>query len=193
MIMGRGLAAGIHPVDGDFVTYRLAALAAEGERDRPEERRSALLARFANWPFGIPELIAATPQDAFLRTDLYDRPPLPTWSRGPVTLLGDAAHPTTPYLGQGACLAIEDAMVLARMLCSGDDIPSALHAYEWERVARTAAIVRRSRFWGSIQRWRHPLAVHCRDLLYSYGSRLGQNQLFLSQLAYDAGALPRFL
>src|SRR5262249_50635299 len=72
---------------------------------------------------------------------LFDRDPLPAWSKQRVTLLGDAAHPMLPFLGQGAAMAIEDAYVLARELArSPDDLAAALQAYEAERVPRTARV-----------------------------------------------------
>jgi salicylate hydroxylase len=72
---------------------------------------------------------------------LFDRDPLAAWSRGRVTLLGDAAHPMLPFLGQGAAMAIEDGYVLARELArSPDDLAAALRAYEAERVPRTTMV-----------------------------------------------------
>ena len=82
---------------------------------------------------------------------LFDRDPLPTWSRQRVTLLGDAAHPMLPFLGQGVAMAIEDAYVLARELArSPHDIASALRAYEAERVPRTSQVQMASRERGRI-------------------------------------------
>ncbi len=77
---------------------------------------------------------------------IYDRDPLPQWSRGRVTLLGDAAHPTMPTLAQGANMAIEDGYVLARNLVRhGDDIAAALDAYTVERKPRTDWVTLKSR------------------------------------------------
>jgi salicylate hydroxylase len=72
---------------------------------------------------------------------LFDRDPMPLWSKLRVTLLGDAAHPMLPFLGQGAAMAIEDGYVLARELArSPQDIPAALRAYEAERVPRASQV-----------------------------------------------------
>ena len=72
---------------------------------------------------------------------LFDRDPLPRWTTHRVTLLGDAAHPMLPFLGQGAAMAMEDAYVLARELArTPDDIESALRAYEVERIPRTSRV-----------------------------------------------------
>ncbi len=75
---------------------------------------------------------------------LFLRDPLPQWSRGNVTLLGDACHATLPYLAQGANMALEDGLVLARALSDVASIPEALQRYEAARVERTTRIVRRS-------------------------------------------------
>jgi salicylate hydroxylase len=77
-----------------------------------------------------------------MKSALYIRDPLPRWSDGAVTLLGDACHPMMPFMAQGACQAIEDAVVLARVLdgAKGKDIPPRLQAYEEARKPRTAAI-----------------------------------------------------
>jgi salicylate hydroxylase len=85
---------------------------------------------------------------------LHDREPRPGWTRGKVALLGDAAHPTLQYLAQGACMAIEDSVVLsgllAKALGKGGDVPAALQAYEKERYLRTARVTITSRIFGDI-------------------------------------------
>ena len=80
--------------------------------------------------------------DSVMKSALYIRDPLPRWSRGAVTLMGDACHPMMPFMAQGACQAIEDAVVLARALngAKADDASHRLHVYEETRKARTATI-----------------------------------------------------
>lgn len=79
------------------------------------------------------------------RSALHVREPMPRWSQGRAAVMGDAAHPMVPFMAQGACMAIEDAVVLARALDeSADDVPAALRAYEGARRDRTAAIQRNS-------------------------------------------------
>lgn len=80
------------------------------------------------------------------RSALHVRDPMPRWSQGRVTILGDAAHPMVPFMAQGACMAIEDAVVLARALehARGVAIPAALQAYEAARRERTARVQRGS-------------------------------------------------
>jgi salicylate hydroxylase len=97
---------------------------------------------FADWHPDIQTMIHAI--DTPYKWALLGREPLPRFSIGRATLLGDAAHPTLPFLAQGANMAIEDAMILARCLAHHADIPTALRAYEAARLERTAAIVRGS-------------------------------------------------
>lgn len=97
------------------------------------------LAEFAGWDQRLTGLIRAggTPG----RWALLDRAPLPRWSEGGVTLLGDAAHPMFPFFAQGAAQAIEDAVVLARCLADGRDDPAAaLRRYEEIRIPRTTRL-----------------------------------------------------
>ena len=104
-----------------------------------EQGDKADLARdFAGWPDPVGPLIAAVPEA--WRWALFDRPPMPHWSKGRATLLGDAAHPMLPSFAQGASQAIEDAEALARQLAGGGDPASALAAYESERRERTARV-----------------------------------------------------
>ena len=106
---------------------------------------AALTAHFAGWDPVIGEVIAAIsgPGGSGFRWAMYDRAPLPRWSRGRLTLLGDAAHPMLPHLGQGVNQALEDGLALAALLgsCSSSaGVPHALAAYEQLRRERTARV-----------------------------------------------------
>jgi salicylate hydroxylase len=87
----------------------------------------------------------ATPPDQCFKWGLFDRDPLPTWTSGRVTLLGDAAHPITPFLGQGAVMALEDALLFARAVAAAGSIPEALARYEQARVTRANHVLLASR------------------------------------------------
>ncbi len=100
------------------------------------------LADFVGWHDDVRTLIRAI--DAHYLWALMVREPLHRWVAGHVALLGDAAHPTLPFLAQGAGMAIEDGLVLARALQAFDDVPTALAAYRDARHARTARVVRGS-------------------------------------------------
>src|SRR5215470_144836 len=106
---------------------------------------AVLRREFAGWDPRIERLLAQV--RTTFRWALYDREPLPTWTRGRLTLLGDAAHPMLPHLGQGANQAIEDGMALATILKRADraSAPAALLAYERLRRERVAAVQRGAR------------------------------------------------
>lgn len=117
------------------------------------------------WHAPIPALIEATDPASLMRHELLYLDPLPrTYVRGRVALLGDAAHAMTPHLGQGACQALEDAVVLAKALArSSADVDAGLSAYDRERRPRTAAIARRSAWMARIVTLRGAAAA-VRDL-----------------------------
>jgi len=93
----------------------------------------------------VGEVVVATPPGSIVYNEVRDLLPYRRWGAGRVTLLGDAAHPMLPTLGQGACQTIEDAAALVRCLCSYTHVETALRAYEDQRSRRAAAFVRASR------------------------------------------------
>jgi salicylate hydroxylase len=108
-----------------------------------------LAKRFKDWSQEAHEVIR--PGDSWLRWPLFDRPPIPSWSRGRVALLGDAAHPMLPYLAQGAAQAIEDAKVLADSFAGAPTDPCrALANYCAARMARASRVQSASRAQGQI-------------------------------------------
>lgn len=106
---------------------------------------SELQADFAGWHETVRRLIDNMDPQACFKWALFDRPPMSAWSDGRVTLLGDACHPTLPFMAQGAAMAIEDAAVLARCLVEGDGVSGSLRRYESLRRARTARVQAGSR------------------------------------------------
>lgn len=99
---------------------------------------------FRGWHPIIQTVIDAADRDQCYRWSLHNRPPIMDWSTARVTLLGDAAHPTLPYLAQGAVMAIEDGAILMRALDMSDSLPDALQLYQRNRIDRTARIVTQS-------------------------------------------------
>lgn len=165
---GRGTRFGCAHIGRGRVYWFATANSREGEKDGPlgdpVGPKAKLLHRFGDWHRPIRELIEATDEGAISRTDIYDREPLgERWGEGRVTLLGDAAHPMTPNLGQGACQAVEDAVVLARCLHEGGATAEALRRYERLRYDRVAMIVRRSRRVGAVGQLENPLLCRLRD------------------------------
>ncbi len=159
---GRGARFGAVGVGRGRVYWFATANAAPGGRDG--DVRAELLARFGAWHEPIGALLEATDPATVQRLDIADRPPLAAWGRDAVTLLGDAAHATTPNLGQGACLAFEDAIVLRDALALDVPTADALRRYEATRNPRAAFIIRRSRALGRVGQLRQPLLCAARDL-----------------------------
>jgi salicylate hydroxylase len=104
-----------------------------------------LLREYEGWYEDVRTIIRSSPPDGIYKWALFDREPLPGWTRGRVTLLGDAAHPMLPFLGQGAAMGIEDGLVLARAFAAAGSLDEALQRYEQARRARTTEVMLQSR------------------------------------------------
>jgi 2-polyprenyl-6-methoxyphenol hydroxylase-like FAD-dependent oxidoreductase len=187
-IYGGGRRFGIGPVGLGRTGWWATANETEAAAEVPSEHQKKLLKLFEGWCAPVRELIEATPSEAILRNPTYDRPPAPRWGDGRVTLLGDAAHPLTPNFGQGGCMAIEDAVVLARCLSKYGDAARALRVYEAHRRTRTARVARYSLLYGAVGQWQSPAAVALRArLLSSVPESVGRRLLRLI-FDYDAYA-----
>jgi salicylate hydroxylase len=108
-----------------------------------------LKADYKGWHPIIQTVIELADRDQCFRWSLHNRPPIRNWSTARATLLGDSAHPTLPYLAQGAVMAIEDGAVLMRALSMTKTISDAVQMYQRNRIDRTARIVTQS----SENRW----------------------------------------
>ncbi|MGM0557902.1 MAG: FAD-dependent monooxygenase [Myxococcota bacterium] len=162
---GAGERFGIVPI-GFGETYWFAVADAPAGGSDGADPQAELLERFDGWPAMISTLIEATPARDIIRTDIFDRQTLDRWTVGRATLLGDAAHPMTPDLGQGAGQAIEDAVVLAEVLAQADDIEAGLQEYSAARRERANWFVERSRKMGQVAQWSNPVARAARHLLF---------------------------
>jgi 2-polyprenyl-6-methoxyphenol hydroxylase-like FAD-dependent oxidoreductase len=172
---GRGERFGIVNIGSGEIYWFAVANAEAGGADA--DVREELLARFGGWHEPVAAIVRATPAARILRTDISDRDPIDCWHRGPVVLLGDAAHPMTPNLGQGAGQAIEDAVVLDQCLSAGPTIDAAVRRYEVRRVSRANRLVLASRRVGAIAQWQNAAAVWLRDT----GMRLTPASVAISQ------------
>lgn len=161
---GRGQRFGLVQLDGDRV-YWWGTLNMPPAEARDWRGGKAEIARaYAGWAEEVTAAIAATPESAIISVPARDRPPLERWGDGPVTLLGDAAHPMLPSLGQGAGVAVEDAVVLAHCLREATDLPGALRRYEAARRERARWMVREAYSLSRIEQVAHPLADLARRL-----------------------------
>jgi salicylate hydroxylase len=138
--------------------------------------QAEVLDRYAGWHDSLLRLFAAG--QAWYKWALYDREPMPRWTRGRVTLLGDAAHPMLPYLGQGACQTLEDAAVLATALSADPgDLVAALARYERTRRPRTSRVVLTARERGLSNHLPSRSAAFRRDLAIAVRRRLNRRDL----------------
>jgi 2-polyprenyl-6-methoxyphenol hydroxylase-like FAD-dependent oxidoreductase len=185
VIFGRGARFLHYSVGSKCVYWEGIFATPPGGHDPEGGRKEAVIARFAGWREPVQAIVAATREEAIGRVDIYHRKPIKSWGAGRVTLLGDAAHPMTNALGQGANQAIEDALVLAGCLTGDRDAAAALRAYERRRVARTAKMVKLSSFMTALSRLENPAVVAARNawLRVSLGTFVYRN--LQRDMAYD--------
>jgi 2-polyprenyl-6-methoxyphenol hydroxylase-like FAD-dependent oxidoreductase len=138
---------------------RLSGPARGAKREKAE-----LQALCHTWHEPIEAIIAATEETALVQRDVYDCKPLSRWGQGAITLVGDAAHPITTSLAQGACQAIEDAGVLGSCL-QADPVLPALCNYEQARIGRATNMVKLARRLAKLEQWDYPLVSWVRNLL----------------------------
>ncbi|HEX8072099.1 MAG TPA: FAD-dependent monooxygenase [Pyrinomonadaceae bacterium] len=163
--LGRGSRFGIVPIGRGRVYWYATENVPAGQAQPQGERKGHLLRRFEGWHEPVKRLIEVTPDEHVLRNDIYDIEPMRSWHAGRVVLLGDAAHPTTPNMGQGACMAIESAFTLARSISEAVEVEGALGTYERARMKRTAWVTRQSRMAGRVGQVEGRVACAARDLL----------------------------
>ena len=145
LTLGRGQQVGLLPLPDERV-YWFVIVNSDQPNKQFADEQAEVLRLVKGWHPPIPALVKATPPEQVLHNDIVDLDPLETFVRDRVVLLGDAAHAMPPDLGQGACQAIEDAVVLASALASAE-LPAALAQYDEARRARTqpmAAAARQS-------------------------------------------------
>lgn len=162
---GMGARFGIVRVDKSRIYWFATFNQPAGEKSTGEQRKAKLLRLFRNWHEPIHHLLDVTPAEVILQNDIHDIPPVASWTEGRVTLLGDAAHATTPNMGQGACMAIESAYVLSRSLKVESDHRSVLRRYENERHERTAWITNTSWMIGRGGQIENPILCAVRNFL----------------------------
>lgn len=162
---------GITDVGAGEVYWFGVIVVPEGQTDSAAGRKQDVLERFARFPDPIPRLIEETAEEEIFRNDISDIDPMEKWGEGRVTLLGDAAHATTPNMGRGASEAIEDAAVLAECLSGlealddGEALCRALRDYEQRRMGPTAKIQSGARRIGNMASWRDPVRCRMRDVI----------------------------
>lgn len=169
---------------GELVNFvaiaRRAAWMEEGWSVRSE--LGELLDEFADFEEHSLRLLRLTPADKLFKWGLFDREPLPTWTKGFATLLGDAAHAMPPFTGQGAVMALEDAVVLARAAQFANDPAEAMRCYEKTRHARVTAALAMSRSRAELY-----FAEDPRQQVRALGAGMAELRTLYD---YDAGSVP---
>ncbi|WP_329030941.1 MULTISPECIES: FAD-dependent monooxygenase [unclassified Streptomyces] len=161
-VFGPGTRFTYYDVAPGLVHWMSVANGAPGGRDGAGVR-DMLLRRHEGWAGPVADILRATPEDWILRGDVEGRKPEKQWGKGRVTLLGDAAHPITFNIGQGACQALEDALVLAEYLAEDSDSVGALRRYEEERRGRTGPLQNIAWMIGKMGAVKNPLLIKVRE------------------------------
>jgi 2-polyprenyl-6-methoxyphenol hydroxylase-like FAD-dependent oxidoreductase len=147
--MGPGIEVGHVPMGQELTYWFATERLPEGHRP-PGGELAYLRHTLAGWADPVPAILAATAPAQVLRNDLYDRTPARQWSRGPVLVVGDAAHPMRPHLGQGGCQALEDAAILGAFVDRCGSLATAFAEFAEFRRPRITGLVRESALIGRI-------------------------------------------
>lgn len=161
---GTGQRVGIVPIKDGVYGWWATCNEAYMQDDSPEGSKAKLKRLFGDWHHPIPDLIEQTEQ--ILKNSLVDRMPKKGWTKGNASLLGDAAHPTTPNLGQGGCMAIEGAYILAKAIKKYGLNAQAFDRYEVLQFPRAENIVRESLKLGQMGQLSNPILVTLRNLAF---------------------------
>jgi 2-polyprenyl-6-methoxyphenol hydroxylase-like FAD-dependent oxidoreductase len=162
-------------VDSSRLAFYATVNCAAGIIEAPVHRKQFLIERFSGCSPVVENLVNGVAADEILRHDIYDRPALERWYRPRVLLAGDAAHPTTPNLGQGACLALEDAAVLRFCFKQSENVELAFALFERLRKERCRYVVRSSRRAGKFSQNEQPLAMKLRDQIFAMSMKGGRS------------------
>lgn len=191
MYLGRGQTFAAFPIGRQRIYWGVARRAPENGSDPPEGLHPMLTRFLAGYPEVTHRIVDSSPEPEIIRTPIYDRDPEKTWVKGRVVLLGDAAHLTTPFIGQGAGISMEDAVVLAKELALTNGLRDqrmldvALRSYERERVPRAASVVLTSRRRGQIMFVENPRLVALRNALLRALPAPVRRQLLEQSLNYQ--------
>lgn len=165
---GRGQRFGILPIGAKRICWYGTMNVKQGLLSTTSDRKKMIAGLFSGWHDPIEKIISATPEETLIQTETLDCSQPTHWSRGRVVLMGDAIHPIAANLGQGSCLALEDAVVLSEAIQSHENPHEAFAAYEKIRRPRVSSVQRRSSFVGSIGQWERPVLAPLRNWVCSW-------------------------
>ena len=163
---GNGKRFGFSHLGKGRVFWFAAINTPQGKLLAAPNKKHIALEHFKSWWGPISDVIDSTDEENILVHEIFDRKPIKKWHKGRVTLLGDAAHPMLPNLGQGGAQAMEDALILARYLKEfPQNVEQALSHYEKVRIPRVTKIVQGSRMMARMMQLGNPMAVKARNQL----------------------------
>jgi FAD-dependent urate hydroxylase len=165
---GYGNRFGFTPLNNNRIYWFATANTPECKSALTSSHKQTLLNMFKGWHNPIEELIIETPDDTILNNGIYEIAPLKSWQDGRVILLGDSAHAMTPNLGQGACQAIEDAVILGQLFCETSDIETVLSHYQQRRIPRSNSILKQSQQMGKMGQLENRLLCNLRNTTFKF-------------------------
>lgn len=172
-ILGSGRTFGTFGLTGGRMYWWASARMPAGGGDSPAGRKADVLAAFRGAPSLVHQVLEATDESAMLRNDIFDRPPVDSWGDGRVTVVGDAAHATTPNTGEGGSHAVLDGLFVGERLggiknalSDTSAVRTALQAFEKVRIPETAEVVKRSAEIGEFLHKTNPIMCLVRDQIF---------------------------
>ncbi len=159
----KGLRFGFVPTSKDEVYYFTTYFTEGNGKDEPQGVKKKLLNLYSAFGDIPTQLIEATPEESIIRSDINDFVPIKQWWKGRVVLIGDAAHATTPNLGQGGCQAVEDAFVIAKGLKENPSPEKAFEKYQSIRYQKAVHVVNMSWNFGKMTNIGNPILQWMRD------------------------------
>lgn len=163
---GRHGRFGIVPLARNQVYWFACINASRDDTDKANYKTQDLLSIFKDYPHPIPEMIQSSNDNQLLHDDILDIKPISQFAFGNIVLIGDAAHATTPNMGQGAGQAMEDVLFLTACLEQHYDLLEALQGYQDKRVLRSKKVIKMSRQIGEVAQWEQPWLTTLRDTLF---------------------------
>ncbi|EEW05525.1 FAD-dependent monooxygenase [Vibrio mimicus] len=186
---GKGKRIGIIDIGNGWVYWWGTANMPNREAQQWRGTNSDVAKVYSGWPDIVSDIILSTRSESIISVDAKDRSFPQTWSKGRVTLLGDAAHPMLTSLGQGAGVSIEDAAVLGHVLRDAEDYSAALRRYEAIRQPRARAIVEASRALSDVEQYAQFVPRLKRDVSMLLAPERTMRERLQASLVFDDGAV----
>lgn len=156
---------GLTPLIGNRIYWYACINASASDSEIRNYKLEDLKSNFSSYHSSIPLVLEHSIEKEIICNDIVDIRPLPYYTNGRVLLAGDAAHATTPNMGQGACMAVEDIAVLKQLLLSSESIEAAFALYNKKRVHRANSIIRDSNRIGKVAQLSAPLVITLRNFV----------------------------